>query len=237
MVLTPPSPINALYEINSDKNSGVNYQFEEVVRSATARKKMHASDCDCCKDVRSPPTTLLWRCPNSRSSITMQWVQCRLDYNPLAGHPLPGSRRNHHHRLTQVKHQSRCNTINSKYPGTVNTGKQPRRPPDFWWVNEPVSSLPRRSPFCREIGFPDTQQVSDINRRAEDMHQRKRQRIEQEARYAPFAICRRSVSFAWKAGVTAATRGSSCLKWPRMDPDVTCWIAEFYEEIALSEST
>lgn len=131
----------------------------------------------------------------------------------------------------QVQHHKQQVSRHRQHWETAST------PPDFWWVNEPVSSLPRRSPFCREIGFPDTQQVSDINRRAEDMHQRKRQRIEQEARYAPFAICRRSVSFAWKAGVTAATRGSSCLKWPRMDPDVTCWIAEFYEEIALSEST
>lgn len=43
----------------------------------------------------------------------------------------------------------------------------PSTPPDYW-----------------SIGFPTTQEVANINKRAEDMHVDKRRRIENETRYA-----------------------------------------------------
>lgn len=43
--------INAEYEIDKEKNGGMDQPYEEVVRKKSARKKMHAADCECCKDV------------------------------------------------------------------------------------------------------------------------------------------------------------------------------------------
>lgn len=44
--------INALYEINETRNDGLNYQYDGVVRGAAARRKLHGTDCECCRDVR-----------------------------------------------------------------------------------------------------------------------------------------------------------------------------------------
>jgi hypothetical protein len=45
--------INALYTIDPTKNNGRNYQYDEVIRSKEDRRRMHAGDCDCCRQVRS----------------------------------------------------------------------------------------------------------------------------------------------------------------------------------------
>lgn len=41
-----------MFEINADRNGGVAYQYDEVVRNKDDRKKMEAGDCECCRDVR-----------------------------------------------------------------------------------------------------------------------------------------------------------------------------------------
>ena len=64
--------INAMYEIDPARNGGVDFQYDEVVRNKDLRRKMHASDCECCHDVgalsflrppssshRAPPPTVL----------------------------------------------------------------------------------------------------------------------------------------------------------------------------------
>ena len=43
--------INGLYVIDPTKNHGKGYQYDEVVRSKEGRKKMHATDCECCREV------------------------------------------------------------------------------------------------------------------------------------------------------------------------------------------
>ena len=43
--------INARYEINPSDNEGLAYPFHEVVRKKDERKRLHAGDCECCKDV------------------------------------------------------------------------------------------------------------------------------------------------------------------------------------------
>ena len=40
------------------------------------------------------------------------------------------------------------------------------------WANTP--------PGYRNIGFPDTQEVGDIDKRAEEMHRKKREEVERE---------------------------------------------------------
>ena len=43
--------INAEFEINPDANDGLNYAYDAVVRNKDERRKMHGSDCECCKEV------------------------------------------------------------------------------------------------------------------------------------------------------------------------------------------
>jgi hypothetical protein len=43
--------INANFEIDPDKNGGLKFQYEAVERNPEERKRMHAGDCECCRDV------------------------------------------------------------------------------------------------------------------------------------------------------------------------------------------
>jgi len=47
--------INAAFEINPDANDGLNYAYDAVVRNKEERRKMHGSDCECCKEVSFHP--------------------------------------------------------------------------------------------------------------------------------------------------------------------------------------
>ena len=40
-----------MYEINRDRNGGLDYQYEDVVRRKEDRRHLEAGDCDCCHDV------------------------------------------------------------------------------------------------------------------------------------------------------------------------------------------
>ncbi|KAL5518978.1 hypothetical protein ACEPAH_661 [Sanghuangporus vaninii] len=42
--------INALYAIDTSKNNGLAFQYDEVVRSKKHRQRLEAGDCDCCKE-------------------------------------------------------------------------------------------------------------------------------------------------------------------------------------------
>ena len=43
--------VNAEFEINPDANDGLNYVYDAVVRNKEERRRMHGSDCECCKEV------------------------------------------------------------------------------------------------------------------------------------------------------------------------------------------
>jgi len=45
--------INAAFEIDPDANGGLDYAYDAVVRNKEERRKMHGSDCECCKEVSS----------------------------------------------------------------------------------------------------------------------------------------------------------------------------------------
>lgn len=49
--------INALFEIDPTANAGKDFQYEEVVRKKDQRRKLHAGDCECCRDVCYLPLT------------------------------------------------------------------------------------------------------------------------------------------------------------------------------------
>ncbi|KAJ7593742.1 DNA repair protein endonuclease SAE2/CtIP C-terminus-domain-containing protein [Mycena floridula] len=69
--------INAEFEIDPEQNAGLDYQYDEVVRTKEARKKMHGGDCECCRDyyeqVGPMPPRLqppLWKSPTSSPTST-----------------------------------------------------------------------------------------------------------------------------------------------------------------------
>lgn len=55
-------------------------------------------------------------------------------------------------------------------------------PPGYWYVTQDIiTRIIRLTYSTRNIGFPDTQQVADINRQAVELHGQKRNAVEQEA--------------------------------------------------------
>ena len=43
--------INAQYTIDPNQNEGLNYQYDQVVRNKDERRRLDASDCECCHEV------------------------------------------------------------------------------------------------------------------------------------------------------------------------------------------
>lgn len=50
-ILAPSTSVNSRFVIDPEKNGGLDYQYDEVVRGKENRKKMDAGTCECCKDV------------------------------------------------------------------------------------------------------------------------------------------------------------------------------------------
>lgn len=71
--------------------------------------------------------------------------------------PQPSTSHSHTKRNFSENHKKKISRHRYKWT-------PPRTPPDYW-----------------NIGFPTTQEAEDINRRAEEMHEEKRRRIEAEA--------------------------------------------------------
>jgi len=136
--------INAEFVINEEANGGLAYQYDAVVRHKSARKKLHAADCECCRDYYTAVGPLP---PRLQAPL---WATPPKKKDGGAFDPESSPTRAEQHRQAIGRHRQ-------QWSG-------PRTPPDFW-----------------EIGFPDTQQVADINNRAEEMHRRKRQQVEAEA--------------------------------------------------------
>ncbi|KAG7441557.1 uncharacterized protein BT62DRAFT_955864 [Guyanagaster necrorhizus] len=125
--------INESFAIDPKRNDGLDFQFDAVVRKKDERRKLHAGDCECCREyykaIGPLPNRLkqpLWRSPKKNAT------------------PSPVRRK---------KGISR-HRYNWAQGGT---------PPGYW-----------------DIGFPDTQEMTRINERAKEMHEKKRREIEAE---------------------------------------------------------
>lgn len=61
-LIVPSKPINALYAIDTAKNNGLAFQYDEVVRNRNHRQRLEAGDCDCCKEVKTrfPKNVMLY---------------------------------------------------------------------------------------------------------------------------------------------------------------------------------
>ncbi len=162
--------INALYTIDPTKNNGRSYQYDEVIRSKEDRRRMHAGDCECCRQVRSSvPCQLLLLTSNQyyenvgplpnrlqpppwRSPSTTPSKSCRQhsdSYQNTSDSALREKEINAH-RQTISRHR--------------HTWERAKTPPGYW-----------------DIGFPTTQEVGDINEKAKQMQRKKLEEIATES--------------------------------------------------------
>ncbi|KAG1804237.1 DNA repair protein endonuclease SAE2/CtIP C-terminus-domain-containing protein [Suillus subaureus] len=150
--------INSRFTICKERNHGVDFQYDEVVKSREGRKKMLADDCECCRDyyegvgpLPKPLQQPLWRSPSSTPTKKRRLsfdslFDCKENRDDIEHHKKRISRHRHHWYRAKT-------------------------PPGYW-----------------DIGFPDTQETTDINRRAAEMYAQKLVEVESEARYANIHI-------------------------------------------------
>ncbi|KAG1837709.1 DNA repair protein endonuclease SAE2/CtIP C-terminus-domain-containing protein [Suillus subalutaceus] len=144
--------INSRFTICKERNHGVDFQFDEVVKSREERKKMLADDCECCRGyyegvgpLPKPLQQPLWRSPSSTPTKKRRLSfdslsDCKENRDDIEHHKKEISRHRHHWYRAKT-------------------------PPGYW-----------------DIGFPDTQETTDINRRAAEMYAQKLLEVESEAR-------------------------------------------------------
>ncbi|KDR79382.1 hypothetical protein GALMADRAFT_243412 [Galerina marginata CBS 339.88] len=158
------STINALYTIDPARNGGLAYQYDEVVRSKDERRKMDAGDCECCREyyesVGPLPSRLqqpLWRSPPATP------------VKPCPRHLLSNSNEDHRDRIRpspsrSVRRQSDIELHKKAISRHRHAWARATTPPGYW-----------------NIGFPDTQEVGDINDQAKEIHKRKKDDVDKEA--------------------------------------------------------
>ncbi|KAI4524955.1 hypothetical protein K525DRAFT_235131 [Schizophyllum commune Loenen D] len=147
--------INSLFEIDRTRNNGADFQFEDVVRGRESRKRLEATDCECCREyyeavgpLPARPQGPLWRSP-SRSPRKHR-PECQ------------------HHQGNHDQEERRDEEVQAHRQAISRHRQQWARaktPPGYW-----------------EIGFPSTQEVTDMNERAREMHRDKLRVVEAEAR-------------------------------------------------------
>ncbi|CAE6449063.1 unnamed protein product [Rhizoctonia solani] len=160
---TGDKTINSEFEINPAHNEGMAFEFDSVVRDKNERKKLTAGDCIACKEyyeaVGAMPTRSgapLWRSPPPEGAgPSSRPHSCK--HKGAGGGP------------------SESVDVDMSEGTEVTTRKQAISRHRHKWV--PAST----PPDYWNIGFPDTQQVEEINRRAGELHNQKRTAVEQEA--------------------------------------------------------
>lgn len=160
------------YRLNPSKNAGVVFQFDDVVRNKHERRRLDGDDCECCHDVR-PLFSVSFRYSHVKR------VQYYEAVGPLPTLPRRPAWRSHpttpvkNHRITESKSPTLLKTPNEQvvtlHKKQISRHRQqwkaPKTPPGYW-----------------DIGFPDTQEVADINERAEELHKQKRRHVASEAK-------------------------------------------------------
>ncbi|KAG8904074.1 hypothetical protein FRB99_002310 [Tulasnella sp. 403] len=162
--------ISAIYEIDRSRNGGLSHVYDAVVRNKKQRRQMDATDCECCKGYYDavgylPPINRgpRWRSPSpnplsSKGECPHHGAESVGMVRSNSDSFLAASSRETEQRRGHMKEISRHR----------HEWAPPATPPDYW-----------------HIGFPDTQQIDSINRRAEAHYQAKRAQIEHEASTIP----------------------------------------------------
>ncbi|KAG5637565.1 hypothetical protein H0H81_004142 [Sphagnurus paluster] len=152
--------INAQFEIDPARNGGLDFQYDEVVRAKDDRKRMDAGDCECCRDYYEAvgPLPARLKAPLWRSPPATPTKPCERHQHISAS--ASTSKAKASKDVRQVEINSHRQAI-SRHRHHWERGKTP---PGYW-----------------NIGFPDTQEAEDINERAREMHEQKREEIQRAA--------------------------------------------------------
>ncbi|EJD53362.1 hypothetical protein AURDEDRAFT_111009 [Auricularia subglabra TFB-10046 SS5] len=166
----PAQHINQLYEINQDANDGVGFQYNEVVRNKQKRKQLDGGDCECCRDYYAavgplPPRMQppRWRSPSESQSQTRTRGPCRHTHQGQDDGHAPDS-----FEEEGVAGPSSTAAAIAAHKNEISKHRHAwapaETPPDYW-----------------HIGFPTTQEVNDINKKAARMHEQKMLHVAAEA--------------------------------------------------------
>ncbi|KAF8710498.1 DNA repair protein endonuclease SAE2/CtIP C-terminus, partial [Rhizoctonia solani] len=159
--------INSEFEINPIHNEGVAFQFDSVVRDKNERKKLTAGDCIACKEyyeavgaMPARPGAPLWKSPPPEGAgPSLRPHSCK--HREGSADLSVSDDVDMEDDVGLAAHKQAISRHRHKWvPAST--------PPDYW-----------------NIGFPDTQQVEEINRRAGELHNQKRTAVEQEAGISP----------------------------------------------------
>ena len=63
-ILTRPgeTTINVQYATEPNQNGGVNYQYYVVLRNGNERRRLDGGDCECCREVNTELSFILFCC-------------------------------------------------------------------------------------------------------------------------------------------------------------------------------
>ncbi|KAI0032431.1 hypothetical protein K488DRAFT_49898, partial [Vararia minispora EC-137] len=165
------------YELDPDANSGLNYQYHDVVRKKGDRKALPAGDCIDCRNyyeaVGPMPPRLqppLWDLPPSPSQHDHRHHHHHPHHRfknggrvetsrPLADDDIDLAEFNEHQRRRDIAtHKQAISRHRAQWQGSKD-------PPGYWM-----------------IGFPNTQEVAKINAEADEMRREKEEQVRREAR-------------------------------------------------------
>ena len=194
-----------MYEINPEHNQGLDFQYDEVVRDKEKRKRMHAGDCECCREVRDTPpkATPSLLCAFSLTCTIAQYYKAvgpsppRLK-PPMWRSPDSSPAKGKKRKRDSFEDDEDENVAVEQHKLAISRHRahwaRGETPPGYW-----------------NIGFPDTQEVAEMNAEAQRMHERKRALVAVEAEYvfvASLVLCVRADGGSC-AGVAGSTGGSS----------------------------
>ncbi|EGN94222.1 hypothetical protein SERLA73DRAFT_115178 [Serpula lacrymans var. lacrymans S7.3] len=147
-----------------DENHEPNYDRYETVRNKEQRKQLLGDDCECCRDYYAgvgplPPRLQqpMWRSPSPNSIPTTK---------PLC---------KHRQTDTYATNVGASGSMEQVQEEEITRHKQAISRHRHHWYR------PKTPPGYWDIGFPDTQEASDINRRARDMIRQKMHGISRDA--------------------------------------------------------
>lgn len=154
--------INAHFAIDPEQNGGKDFQYHEVVRTREDRRHMEGGDCECCRDVNTHFHRV------SPAHYDFQYYDAVGPMPPRLKAPLwrtppsspRGSKRTGSARKESTDITSHKNTISRHRERWT----KPTTPPSYW-----------------AIGFPSTQDVLEINEKAQEMHREKLKNVQEEA--------------------------------------------------------
>lgn len=146
------------HAVSSIASNGGQDGVDKCVRHRNQRKTLKGGDCECCHEYYETIR------PLPVSLAPPLWRSPPADTSPKRKRPRQIERR-------RVEKNDQIEAHKNEISRHRFCSDQATTPPNFW-----------------KIGFPDTQEIDDINQRADDMRVRKSQRMNKESKYVGFVL-------------------------------------------------